>query len=64
MLNLMKKDISISEVSDAEFRVNDDDHYIFNTIMHYCTYVYNSTCTLISKIWFFTYILNMYDEKV
>ena len=55
MPKLMMKDIHISEISNAEFLVNDDDNGTFDKIIY--NYINIHTNKDIAKIWLISYII-------
>jgi hypothetical protein len=46
----MMRDIPISEVSDTEYLVNDDDNYIFHQISNNYTFIMKAQISLVYGI--------------
>ena len=57
----MMKDIHISEISNAEFLVNDDDNDTFDKIIY--NYINIHTNKNIAKIWLLSYLFDLDDEE-
>ena len=55
------KDIHISEISNAEFLVNDDDNDTFDKIIY--NYINIHTNKNIAKIWLISYLFDLDDEE-
>ena len=61
MPKLMMKDIHISEISNAEFLVNDDDNDTFDRIIY--NYIDIHTNKDIAKMWLISYLFDLDDEE-